>query len=110
TPPSNPPYGYRRDPAHANRALFTTRGYDLDRVKVAPNFVDRSLVNGLAMENRAGYSPTRPGVVLGSTYPAAPYVRGAISDFAADAAPGAQRMVNAMAVLGSVDLNRPLAD
>jgi hypothetical protein len=36
-PAASTPNSYRLDPAHVNRLLYTTSGYDLDRVGLAPN-------------------------------------------------------------------------
>jgi hypothetical protein len=91
---------YRLDPAHTNRALFTTRGFSLDRPKIAPNFLDRTGAAGLAFPGLFKPNPISPG-----TFPIPGSTPGAVSDF-----PSAQRWVNKMAALGAVDLNRPLAD
>lgn len=95
--PQNTPagYTYRLDPAHHNRALFTTRSYDLDRPKVVPSFVGPVLTLG---------ADGKPAPLAAAPYPA-PQATVAGSDFA-----GPDRWTNAMAVLGSVDINRPLAD
>lgn len=100
----NTEHRYRLDPVHANRALVTTRGFGLDRPKVAPNFVNRDGANALnfGADNKAAALFTTP-----SPFPAPGVAaRGTtFSDFPSDT-----RWVNQMAALGSVDLNRPLAD
>ncbi|MBN9119869.1 MAG: hypothetical protein J0I06_12030 [Planctomycetes bacterium] len=91
---------YRLDPAHPNRALFTTRGFGLDRPKVAPNFATRDGALGLAM---AGNKPGALSTGVGP-FPAPGTPLGTVTDFTAG------RWVNRMAVLGAVDINRPLTD
>jgi hypothetical protein len=96
---------------HANRGLFTTRSYELDRPKVVPNFVKAD--NGLAIVSTPlGNNPQniwstfKPGPVSPVPYPtpnAQPL--GNVTDFQA-----ANLWVNVMAMLGSVNINRPLAD
>jgi hypothetical protein len=117
-------HGYRLDPAHPNRALWTTRSYELDRPKVVPNFIDgggAGPVRGLEYGTGPG-GPEKAGVVAPGTPPLipggaatfSPYPqpqnRGALTDFAAPNAAGAHQWYNAMARLGSVNVNRPLAD
>ena len=86
---------YRLDPAHSTRGLFTTRGFDLDRPKLTPTFLSGTLSLG---------ANGKPGAVAAAPYPL-PQPVGPGGDFAAN-----NRWVNAMASLGSVNLNRPLAD
>jgi hypothetical protein len=99
--PSNPGT-YRLDPAHTRRNLFTTKSFSLDRPALTPNFVSRDGTNALAMGGPGG--PTKPGLVAPVAYPG-PTTRGVITDFAAD-----NQWHNIQAALGSVNLNRPLAD
>ena len=86
---------YRLDPAHGIRGLITTRGYELDRPKVAPSFLSNASVSLL------GGKP----VITPGPYPTAGQAPGVGSDFAAF-----NRWTNALAALGSVNLNRPVAD
>ena len=110
-------HGYRLDPAHANRGLVATRSFDLDRPKVVPNFVNGGGVGAVrGLEYGTGPGGTeKTGVVapgLGATintYPA-PQPLGPITDFAQPNAAGSQQWYSAMARLGSVNVNRPLAD
>src|SRR5207248_718023 len=90
--------GYRLDPAHANRLLFTPLGATLDRPGLMPNFP--SVAPGLAL-TLTGPVPSHPaiGQPLNSVATA-----GAIGDMRA------MDGRNALAALGAVDLNRPLAD
>jgi hypothetical protein len=105
---------YRLDTAHTNHNLITTRSFALDRPKLTPSIANTS---GLQMGDGtvlAGVQfgplgPFKPGFVnpTGGTpqgYPA-PGPRGTITDFADDT-----RWVSAVASLGSVNLNRALAD
>lgn len=112
-------HGYRLDPAHANRGLFATRVYDLDRPKVVPNFVNGAgvgAVRGLEYGTGPGGAEKTGVVAPGAgatinTYPAPqPLAPGAITDFAQPNAAGAHQWYSAMARLGSVNVNRPLAD
>ncbi len=93
--------GYRLNPAHTNRALVTPRSNSLDRPKIAPNFANRDGPLALAL------LPTqKPGPVFASPFPMPGTPRGmTFTDFPAD-----NRWVNRMAVLGTVDVNRPLPD
>ncbi len=93
---------YRLDPVHTRRNLFTPRAYGLDRVAITPNFVSRDATTGLQFV--AG--PNKPGALFTAPqqYPL-PQVLGSGSDFEAN-----NVWVNKMARLGSVNLNRPLAD
>jgi len=100
TTPAN--YAYRTDLSHTMRGLFTTRGFDLDRPKLVPNFVSRDS-SALAYGTNTN-APNKPGIVFSGNYPS-PSALGTTTDFAAS-----NRWSNAMAALGSVDLNRPLAD
>ena len=96
-------HNYRCDPSHANRGLVTTRSSSLDRPKLAPNFLNRNV----ALQLQAG--GFNPGLV--NPQPYSPLgARGSVSDFAASTSGGAQRVANALAALGSVNINRPLAD
>lgn len=104
---------YRLDPEHANRMLFTSRGYDLARPKLVPSFVNPGTTNAVQLTANANptlYVPklSYPSV---SQYPT-PTTPGTGSDFSADANTmnGAHRWSNALVALGAVDLNRPLAD
>lgn len=103
-PTTTPPAGkmaYRLDPAHARRLLFAPRAYHLDRLAITPTF-SRDAASALALP--AGGIKPGPLFTAPTTYPA-PQPRGQITDFAAD-----NQWVNAQAALGSVNLNRPLAD
>ncbi|MDY3552346.1 hypothetical protein R5W24_001428 [Gemmata sp. JC717] len=122
TPPSTGKLSYRLDPAHAQRLLFTPRATGLDRPALAPNFVNRADGTALALSPLAATVPpppvsaTKPGplFVAGTAYPSPlSQAPGAITDFALPATVTggtAQQWYNALAVLGSVNLNRPLAD
>jgi hypothetical protein len=97
-------HGYRTNLAHANRMLLAPQAYALDRPKLAPNFQNGG---GLAMNLPAPQPPTatsRPGPITPGTFPS-PGPLGAYSDFQAQ-----NMWVSKMAALGSVNLNRPLAD
>ena len=85
---------YRLDPAHGIRGLITTRGYELDRPKVTPSFLSSQVTI------QGGKPVITPG-----PYPTPGQAPGVGSDFAAF-----NRWTNALASLGSVNLNRPLAD
>ena len=98
------PYDYRLDRAHANRLLFTTFGFDLDRPKVVPNFANRDGMNALAYGSNPTY-PNKAGAVFANMYPSPTTTLGTVTDFASQS-----RWVNKMAALAAVDLNRPLAD
>ena len=89
----------RLDPAHAQRLLTVPRAYHLDRLAIAPMFTSAG-----ALALPAG--GTKPGALVApmTPYPA-PQTLGMGADFAAD-----NQWVNAQARLGSVNLNRPLAD
>ncbi len=97
---------HRLDPVHARRLLINPKTNSLDRVALVPNFVRRDGTNALALN--AGNGPTKPGLLFQAApapvYPG-PQPRGAITDFAGD-----NLWVNAQAALGSVNLNRPVAD
>jgi hypothetical protein len=96
--------GYRLDLTHLNRALFTPRSFSLDRPKLVPNFPNR---DGTAL-TLAGLKPgpVNPVQYLGPQNIA----RGNITDLPTASGAGAARWANALAALGSVNLNRPLAD
>jgi hypothetical protein len=115
--------GYRLDPVHANRGLFTTRSYDLDRPKLVPNFGSNSF-SGLQLTTTTtnGVTTNKPGTLNASgvlsispgSYPS-PQTPPTYTDFAPStgtANPSSQTnfWVNAMSALGSVNVNRPLAD
>lgn len=98
---------WRTNPAHANHMLFTPRSFGLDRPKLVPNFASNT---PLVMNTQPGRTH-KPGIVnQGATGPVpAPYSGptglGAYSDFTSST-----QWTNALAALGAVDLNRPLAD
>ncbi|AMV29861.1 hypothetical protein VT84_36040 [Gemmata sp. SH-PL17] len=101
-------HSYRLDPAHRSRLLFNTRSSSLDRPAIAPNFVARdgaAATAALALGNGSG-GLTKPGSLLpaATAYPT-PGGVGSVTDFAAN-----NQWVHAQAALGSVNLNRPLAD
>ncbi|VTR91126.1 Uncharacterized protein OS=Pirellula staleyi (strain ATCC 27377 / DSM 6068 / ICPB 4128) GN=Psta_0540 PE=4 SV=1 [Gemmata massiliana] len=94
-------HSYRLDPAHRSRLLFNTRSSSLDRPALAPTF-SRDEANSLQI--LAG--STKPaGLFTAPTAYPNPGALGAVTDFAA-----ANQWVSAYAALGSVNLNRPLAD
>lgn len=95
---------YRLDPAHANRGLVAPTGYALDRPKVVPQYLNRAGNAALAIPAGAW----KPANVSPGAYPSAPFNRSPVSDFP-DFTNGT-RLFNAWAALGSVNLNRPLAD
>ena len=101
-----PPTGqqaYRLDPAHRNRLLFSPKNSSLDRPAIAPTF-SRLVTEAFQILPGA----TKPGSLFTTATPPlypSPTSRGANTDFAAD-----NQWVNAYAALGSVNLNRPLAD
>ncbi|AWM40715.1 hypothetical protein GobsT_07490 [Gemmata obscuriglobus] len=112
---------YRLDPAHNRRLLFTPKATGLDRPALAPNFVSRDDGTGTgsaspALQIVAG--ATKPGGLFAGANPTAtvyptPQNPGTVTDFAPPVAVGAgvtQRWYNIQAALGSVNLNRPLAD
>jgi hypothetical protein len=88
---------YRIDPAHSRRGLFTSSSFDLDRPKLAPNFLQGTLV--------LGNNERKPHPATVAEYPAPQAIDPATSDFA-----GPTRWSNIRAILGSIDLNRPLTD
>jgi|GEM_PF-1808550 len=99
---------YRLDPAHANRMLFTTRGYDIARPKLVPNFASTGTLILAANTTNPTPGLYTPKVAYQglSSYPSpASGTWAAGSDFTA-----ANRWSNTLAALGAVDLNRPLAD
>jgi hypothetical protein len=121
-PGQNTADGYRLDLSHACRGLFASRSYELDRPKVVPSF-GQSGYAGLALAtayntnnqttaNGQQYlnpvATNKPSQVAAGAYPtpsAAAFAAGTVTDMAAN-----NKWVNALAALGSVNLNRPLAD
>lgn len=100
--PAAPNRAYRLDPAHARRDLFAPRYGYLERPALTPNFVG---VDGTtALQITAGATKPSALTAAASPYPA-PTTRGSISDFLAN-----NRWTGVQAALGSVNLNRPLAD
>ena len=97
TTPAN--YNYRLDPAHSTRGVITTRGYSLDRPMVSPTF----MTGALSLAGLAGAKPVNPSA--NAPYPGPGGNLGPGSDFG-----GPTRWFNIQAALGSVNLNRPLAD
>ncbi|MDY3559496.1 hypothetical protein R5W23_000489 [Gemmata sp. JC673] len=120
-PGAGTPSTYRLDPAHNRRLLFTPKATGLDRPALAPNFVSRDDGSGTgsaspALQIVAG--ATKPGGLFAganataTVYPP-PQNPGTVTDFAPPVAIGTsitQRWYNIQAALGSVNLNRPLAD
>lgn len=94
---------YRLDPAHARRLIFGPRYSGLDRPALTPTFVKRN--DGTALRMATTDLKPQPLFPTGTaTYPG-PQTLGTLTDFAS-----ANLWVNVQAALGSVNLNRPLAD
>ncbi len=102
--PPPPMQAYLRDPAHALRGQFTTLGYTLQRPAMTPTYLNLDATTALALDARAGQRKPVPGSQI---YPA-PTIPGAVSDFGI--AGTSPRWVNMRAAIGSVDLNRAMAD
>lgn len=98
-PTQNQVHPWRIDAAHPNRFLVTPFGFDLQRPKLTPQFTSGALA--LAAGN---FKPVHPAAAQPYPNPASSTLA-AGADFAA-----ANRWTNALAGLGGVDLNRPLAD
>lgn len=99
-PGQNQQNSYRLHGLHGNRMLFTPIGYDLDRPKLVPTFTGNTPLSITAGQLK----PTNPTAT--QPYPTAgsPLATSG-ADFASQ-----NRWTNTLAALGSVDLNRPLAD
>ncbi|MBP3958496.1 hypothetical protein J8F10_24880 [Gemmata sp. G18] len=105
SPGANTPSQYRLDPVHPRRNLFSPRNNSLDRPAIAPNFLNLDAAGALTFGTGPG-GPTKPSALSAAAGPyPSPQGLGSISDFAAG-----NQWVNATAELGSVNLNRPLAD
>lgn len=98
---------YRLDQAHARRLLFTLRSAGLDRPGLMANY--STVQQGASLQLSPNYPyqpvyananpPSYPG-----PFPTLPVTPGSLSDLAGS------DLRNARAVLGPVDLNRPLTD
>ncbi|HEY1186243.1 MAG TPA: hypothetical protein VGE74_01240 [Gemmata sp.] len=118
-PTATTPSNYRLDPAHARRGLWVPRAMGLDRPALAPTFLSRDGGNALALvpptvTPGVQPQPAKPGLLVpaGIAYPdptVATTVPGTVTDFAPTAGTTKQ-WYNVQAALGSVNLNRPLAD
>ncbi len=96
-------HSYRLDPAHRSRLLFNTRSSSLDRPALAPTF-SRDVMAALQVPTGA----TKPGSLFTTATP--PYPSPASLGTNTDFPPGGNQWVSLYATLGSVNLNRPLAD
>lgn len=109
-PGQNQQNNYRLHGLHGNRMLFTPIGYDLERPKLVPTFTGNTpltLVPPAPPAPPQKPFPTKPtNQTATQPYPTAgsPLATSG-ADFASQ-----NRWTNALAALGSVDLNRPLAD
>ncbi|MBY0459768.1 MAG: hypothetical protein K2V38_20810, partial [Gemmataceae bacterium] len=108
-PTQGAPSRYRLDPAHARRGLFVPQSYTVLRPAVVPSFLGQSplaLTAGAVVNPVTGAQlPTgKPGLLAQAPYPG-PQPRGLLTDFAGD-----NQWYNIQLALGSVDVNRPLAD
>ena len=113
SPTATTPDRYRLDPAHRNRLRTTTLSTSYDRPGLTPNFL--STGTNLALTYTPPTAALPPGSAgtglnnpaFNSSFPAASAAPGTVTDFSIA---GQKQWRHARAVLGAVDVNRPLVD